>query len=113
MCLPNPKDLGLEAFLAFIHFCWTGGWFCVGHWISMPIYNCRSGWNSCVFFEPIGLSFMLGASVIYFFIMRHVANFIYKKELPGGAALTKELQDQLSDLISSKTFREAMKKKSK
>lgn len=111
MCCPNPRDLGLEAFLSLIHGCWVLGWFCFGHLISMPAFGCKAGWSNCNFVEPFGVGFAFIGSTLYFFILKHVANFLYKKELPGGEELTKEMKGSLENMLSSSGVRVKPNKK--
>jgi hypothetical protein len=51
--------------------------------------------------EPIGVIFGLIASLLYFYILKHVANFMYKRELPGGEELTKDLKKSLGQILSN------------
>jgi hypothetical protein len=100
MCCPHPRELGLEAVMAITHACWVIGWFCAGHLISMPVFNCRAGWSNCNFVEPFGVGLALVGSILYFFILRHVANFLYKRELPGGEELTYDMKKSLASILS-------------
>lgn len=100
MCCPRPTELGLEAVMAIAHCCWVLGWFCFGHLLSMAVFNCKAGWSNCNFVEPFGVGFAFVASVLYFFILRHVANFLYKRELPGGDELTSEMKKSLGQVLS-------------
>ena len=100
MCCPRPSELFVETLLTITHASWVLGWFCFGHLISMPIFNCREGWNGCNFVEPFGIGFALISSILYFFILKHVANFVYKKELPGGERLTADLASSVQNMVN-------------
>ena len=100
MCCPHPRELGLEAVMAITHTCWVMGWFSFGHLISMAVFNCKDGWSNCNFVEPFGVGFGLIASILYFFILRHVANFMYKRQLPGGEELTSDMKKSLGQILS-------------
>jgi hypothetical protein len=101
MCCPHPRELGVEAVMAVTHACWVLGWFCFGHLISMAVFSCKEGWSHCTFVEPFGIVLGLFGSTLFFFILRHVANFLYKRELPNGEELTKDMQRSLSSILSS------------
>jgi hypothetical protein len=110
MCCPRPSELGLEAVMAVAHAFWVLAWFCLGHLISMAVFECKAGWSGCNFVEPFGIILSLFGSTLYFFILRHVANFLYKRELPGGEELTKEMKNSLGGLLNSQGINTRTKK---
>ena len=91
MGCPNPLTMYLEITLSVTYLGWVGFWFCVGHLISMPVHSCKSGWDDCAFFEPIGLIFMFASSMVYFYIAKAVLSVIFDKKLPSGEKFADEM----------------------
>jgi uncharacterized membrane protein YccF (DUF307 family) len=80
------NDLTLEIILSIVQFIWIGGWWILGHLLHYS-FTKKSD-----ILEPLGIVFMFLANVAFFYIARHVLNFVYKKQLPGGADFTKEIE---------------------
>lgn len=86
------SNLTLEALTSAFNLLWLFGWWSVGHFFYWSISNCR---DKCQTIEPIGIGFTFVGQVLFFLIARHVLNFIYKKELPGGEDFAKEITNML------------------
>lgn len=86
------SNLTVESILAAIDLLWLFGWWSVGHFFYWSISNCQ---GKCQSIEPVGIGFTFVGQVIFFYIARHVLNFIYKKELPGGEDFAKEMASML------------------
>jgi hypothetical protein len=96
MCIGRISSLALEMLVTVTHFMWTFGWWFVGHLLYLPLANCKEGFSGCSILEPVGLTFMFASSVLYFYIARHVLNFMYKRELPGGEELSKSFSAMIN-----------------
>ncbi len=94
------SSLTPEIIVAITHFAWTFGWWVIGHLLYLAYANCdEKGMMGCASNDLVGFIFAFGSSIVYFYIARHVLNFLYKKELPGGEDLSK----YIGTLIDSKT----------
>ena len=67
----------------------------------MSVFTCRDGWSNCAFVEPFGVILGLFGSILYFFILKHVANFLYKRQLPNGEELTKDMKKSLGEILGN------------
>ena len=85
-----------EILVAAAHFIWTGGWWCFGHFIFLISVGCEeSGFGSCSGSDPIGLLAFFGSSILFFYIARHVLDFLYKGKLPGGEDIAKRFSQAM------------------
>lgn len=89
----NISNIVAETLVALAHFIFTGGWWCFGHFTFLLFVGCDKyndgGFSECAGSDPIGFGFLIGSSILFFYIARHVLNFLYKGELPGGEQLAK------------------------
>lgn len=86
----------LEIVVSLVHLGWVGSWWLIGHIIHCSAYaeKCYSS-SRFGYLEPVGLTFLFVADVLFFYISRHVLNFVYKKELPNGEDFAKEMTSLL------------------
>lgn len=86
----------LEFFVAFVHLVWIGFWWFIGHlfWYLLAGKPGTSLDDSGLL-EPLGVLTLFCSEVLFLYIARHVLNFIYKKELPGGEDFVKEMTSLL------------------
>lgn len=92
-----PEILVSVAFLL-----WTGCWWAAGHLIYLIAFKCdefnQFGFSGCAIRDPIGILAFFISSTFFFFIARHVLNFLYKGELPSGEELSKRLGNKFPGL---------------
>lgn len=87
--------LAPEALVTITHFIFVwSAWF-LGRLFYVPITSCKEGIFGCNFWEPFGLGTAFCASILYFYISRHVLNFLYKGQLPGGEDLSKVFKQMM------------------
>jgi hypothetical protein len=87
------SNLTLELIVAVINLFWLFGWWSVGHFFYWSISNCR---DKCQIIEPLGIASLYVGQVIFFYFTRHVLNVFYKRELPGGEDLAKEITGMMA-----------------
>jgi hypothetical protein len=80
-------NLTLEVVVSTVHLLWFGGWW----FVARAFFTLLAGPNGSKIVEPAGFIALFISNVIFFYISRHVLNFIYKRELPGGEELTKDI----------------------
>ena len=84
--------LAPEALVTITHFLFVwGSWF-FARLFYVPFSGCKDGIYGCTYAEPLGLFAIFASSVLYFYIARHVLNFLYKGQLPDGENLSKVIE---------------------
>ena len=87
-----------ELLVALAHFIWTGGWWSFGHFIYLISVKCNEeGFGGCSGSDPIGFAMLFASSVLFFYISRHVLNFLYKGTLPGGDEMAKRFSKVMGE----------------
>lgn len=101
-----------EGLVSITHLIWIFGWWCFGHLIYLMVKFCPGdGFTKCASDDLIGVITLLIGSMIYFWIARHVLNFLYKGELPGPSDVSMvHLQKLFSGMGQNRDERRKSKK---
>jgi hypothetical protein len=85
------------------HSVWTFCWWGFGHIFYLIYVDCKeTGIMRCGSSDPLGVITYIIGSIIYFRLVRHLMNFLYKKELPGGEELTKDFLKMIPKNVRQK-----------
>ena len=88
-----------EGIVAVTHLLWISGWWSFGHLFYLIFKYCPGdSFTRCSNNDFLGVLSLLAGSMIYFWIARHVLNFLYKGELPGPSDVSA---NQLKKLFSN------------